>query len=95
MTGRKLLTTKYYFPAFSFHPVDTRRRQTWPTLVKCALPCGLLDWALCLTLTSVKTSAGMQVGTWDGLSVHGAEVKQKLQHPSYADRDTVISFDAL
>lgn len=94
MKGRKLLTTKYYFSAFSFRPVDTGRRQTWPSLVKCVFPCGLLGWALCFTLAD-KTSAGMQVETWDALSVDSAELKQKLQYPSYADRDTVISFDAL
>lgn len=93
MTGRKLLTTKYYFAAFSFHPVDTGRRQTWPTLVKCLFPYGLLDWALCFTLAD-KTSAGMQAETWDGLSVDSAEVKRKLQFPSYAERDIVISFEA-
>lgn len=94
MTGSKLLTTKYCFAAFSFHPADTGRRQTWPTLVKCVFPCGLLDGDLCFTLAD-KTSAGMQVETWDGLSVDSAEVKQKLQYPSYADTDMVISFDAL
>lgn len=94
MTERKLLTRKNYFSAFSFYPVDTGRKQTWPTLVKYVFPCTLLDWALCFTLAD-KTSAGKQVETWDGLSVDSAEVKQKLQYLSYADRDMVISFDAL
>lgn len=64
--------------------MDTGRRQTWPILVKCVFRCGLLDWALCFTLAD-KTSAGMQVERWDGLSVDSAEVKQKLQYRSYAE----------
>lgn len=63
----------YSFAAFSFHPVATGRTQTWPTSVKCAFPCGLLDRALCLTLSD-KTSADMQVGAGDGLSVDSTEV---------------------
>lgn len=62
--------------------------------MKCVFLCGLLDWAICFTLAD-ETSAGMQVDTWDGLSVDSAEVKQKLQNPSYAESDMVISFDAL
>lgn len=82
------------FAAFSFHAVAAGRSQTCPTLVKCAFPCGHLDWALCLTLTD-KTSAGMQVRTGDGLSVDGTEVKLKLQYPSHADRHLMLSFDAM
>lgn len=75
----KFLTSKFwpqnshFFSAFSFHLVATGRNHTWSTLAKYTFLRGLLDYmyALCLTLSTDKTSVGRSRGwafSWQYLS---------------------------